>query len=196
MPTPAPIAELLRDSELITIREAVPSDVEAVRALYGRTSPRSLYLRYFGGGTNLDRAVGRLVRPADESHEVLVGLIDDVVVGVGEYDLLDDPTLAEVAFLVDDHLHHLGIATKLLDHLATEARRHGVRCFIAETLSENRAMIGVLDHCGYPTTSTRKGTVVEISVLILAPAERQLQALPPASAVRGPASPAGSTRSS
>ena len=48
---------------------------------------------------------------------------------------------AEVAFLVDDGYQGHGIGTILLEHLASEARRHGIRQFAANTLTENHKML-------------------------------------------------------
>ena len=61
--------------------------------------------------------------------------------------------------VTDDH-QHLGIGTLLLDHLADVARLHGVERFVAQTLAENRDMLGVFRSSGFPIeTSTSAGTV-------------------------------------
>ena len=54
------------------------------------------------------------------------------LIAVGRYDRLDDPTQAEVAFVVVDAFQHHGIATMLLHRLAARARKAGIRCLIAE----------------------------------------------------------------
>jgi acyl-CoA synthetase (NDP forming) len=79
------------------------------------------------------------------------------VVGVASYVPLrehpehpEHPEQAEVAFAVADDMHHRGIATLLLEHLVSAARNHGITTFIAETLSENKAMLGVFADAGLP----------------------------------------------
>ncbi len=84
----------------------------------------------------------------------------DRMVGVGRYERLPDPAVAEVAFVVTDDHQHLGIGTLLLDHLADVAHDHGIGSFVAQTLSDNRDMLGVFLSSGFPvTTSASAGTV-------------------------------------
>jgi hypothetical protein len=47
-----------------------------------------------------------------------------------------------------------------LDHLASAALATGITAFVAETLAENRDMVGVFRHSGFPIASTTEyGTV-------------------------------------
>ena len=55
-----------------------------------------------------------------------------------------------MAFAVADHMHHRGIATLLLEHLVSYARSHQITTFVAETLTENTAMLGVFADAGLP----------------------------------------------
>src|SRR5206468_12389254 len=64
--------------------------------------------------------------------------------------LKEDPSTAEVAFAVADHMHHRGIATLLLEHLVSLARSRQVTTFTAQTLTENKAMLGVFADAGLP----------------------------------------------
>ena len=68
--------------------------------------------------------------------------------------------VAEVAFLVDDTLHGLGLGTLLLEHLAAAGRDRGLRRFVAEILAENSAMIGVFLDAGFALSrQTRDGAL-------------------------------------
>ena len=62
----------------------------------------------------------------------------------------EHPEQAEVAFAVADDMHHRGIATLLLEHLVSYARSHGITTFTADTLTENKAMLGVFADAGLP----------------------------------------------
>ena len=55
-----------------------------------------------------------------------------------------------MAFAVADDMHHRGIATLLLEHLVSYARSRGITTFTAETLTENKAMLGVFADAGLP----------------------------------------------
>ena len=62
------------------------------------------------------------------------------IIAIGRYYLDQKTNRAEVAFVVRDDWQNHGIGTFLLKHLATIARRNGIRGFTAEVLRENRAM--------------------------------------------------------
>ena len=61
---------------------------------------------------------------------------------------------AEVALLIDDTFHGLGIATRLLKHLIAIAREAGITHFEAEVLRSNQAMLTILARSGLPVTMT------------------------------------------
>ena len=62
------------------------------------------------------------------------------IIAIGRYYLDEKTNLAEVAFVVRDDWQNRGIGTFLLKHLATIAKRNGIRGFTAEVLRANRAM--------------------------------------------------------
>ncbi len=96
-----------------------------------------------------------------ESRVALVVERAGELIAVGRYDRLDDPRVAEVAFVVADTYQHQGLATMLLHRLADAARSIGITRFTAEVLAENRAMLSVFHGAGFPTESkTEWGTVV------------------------------------
>ena len=75
---------------------------------------------------------------------------------------------AEVAFVVADPWQGRGLAPLLLDRLADRARSRGIERFVAETLSDNRAMLAVFRASGLAETSSLidPGVVrVEMSLL-------------------------------
>jgi len=70
--------------------------------------------------------------------------VGGTMVGGGRYDRLpDEPTVAEVAFGVEDAHQGRGIGTQLLTHLTNYARHHGVEGFRAYVLPDNYAMMRV-----------------------------------------------------
>ena len=82
------------------------------------------------------------------------------IVGVGRYERLEGSDEAEVAFVVTDAYQRRGIGALLLDRLADVAVRNGIATFVAQTLSENRDMLGVFLTSGFPVdSSSDSGTV-------------------------------------
>ena len=126
----------------------------AVVTFYSRLSPASIVLRYFGPHPKLSpNEVEQLTRPDGLDVVVLVAELHHVIVAIAQYHRDPGQNEAEVAFLVDDSYQGHGIGTILLEHLASEARRHGIKQFVAHALWENRAMLGVLHDAGYSPPS-------------------------------------------
>jgi len=148
----------------IRVRLARPEDRAGLRDMHERLSLRSIQLRYFTAAINIERTLERLLRPSDDSHATLVATMGDQIVAMAVYERLADDMSAEVAFLVDDAHHGLGIATLLLAELATIARSRGVRRFVAVTLPSNTAMLRVFTDCGfrYSLAPDEDGLVVTI----------------------------------
>lgn len=132
---------LAANGRVVRVRPSRPSDLDAIRRFYDRLSDRSTYQRFFGlRPAMLDE---QLHPPGgNDIHERVVMLaVDDLdVIGVGEYSRTRGQDEAEVAFAVADAHQHEGIATVLLEDLASIAREAGFRRLVAETLSGNNAM--------------------------------------------------------
>ena len=147
----APVSEaagsvyaLLADGSTVEIRPARPEDAAAVQAMHEAMSPENLYLRFFSMSRNsAEREAERVCRPADASHGVLLAWQDGRLIGVASYEPAGTAGAAEVAFAVPDDMHGRGVATLLLEHLVSLARRRGLTTFTASTLLENSAMLGV-----------------------------------------------------
>jgi GNAT superfamily N-acetyltransferase len=85
-----------------------------------------------------------LAAAADVEHYGLLAHDElGVLVGHAIYVTLEDPTRAEVAVEVADHLHDRGLGTILIERLAAVAETRGITHFVAEVLSENQAMLDV-----------------------------------------------------
>jgi acyl-CoA synthetase (NDP forming)/GNAT superfamily N-acetyltransferase len=146
---------LLADGTTVEIREACPEDFDAVLAMHEAMAPDNIYLRFFSySKRSAETEARRICRDPDSETRgsaALLALRDGELVGVASYaGLTGHPGQAEVAFAVADHMHHKGIATLLLEHLVSLARSRQITEFMAETLSENRAMLQVFADAGLP----------------------------------------------
>src|SRR5579859_1019063 len=150
--THSAVYALLADGTTVEIRPAGPGDFDAVKAMHQAMSPDNTYLRFF----NVSRLAAetearRVCRDPAPGQAALLALAGGQVAGVASYVALrEHPEQAEVAFAVADDMHHRGIATLLLEHLVSYARSHQVTTFVAETLTENKAMLGVFADAGLP----------------------------------------------
>lgn len=155
------VLERLRDGTSVRFRPILPSDGDGLVAFHEGLSPKSVYRRFFFVHPHLSETEVRRFTHIDYVDRVAFVVLDgDRIVGVGRYERIPDGTEAEVAFVVTDDHQHLGIGTLLLDHLADVARTHGIDRFVAQTLSDNRDMLGVFLSSGFPVeTSSSSGTV-------------------------------------
>ncbi len=167
---------VLSDGSTAVIRPLEPSDAEDVHRFHARLSPDTVRLRYFGAHPRLSEGeVERLVHN-DAEHLGIVAERDSTMIGVAQYDRPPGSEEAEVAFVVDDTHQGLGIGTLMLEHLASHGRRNGVKRFVADTLFDNRRMLGVFYDAGFIARSTIEDGLVHL-VMDIAPTSEALAAL-------------------
>lgn len=130
------------DLGALTIRPIDPDDVEPLRALFRRLSPRSRYFRFLSPVNQLsDSFLHHLAEVDHRDRDALVATVDDQVVAVARYDLdRTEARSAEVAVVVEDAWHRHGIATELLRALRGIARERGIERFTATVTADNEAV--------------------------------------------------------
>ena len=150
----------LRDGERIVVRPICPDDGGQLAELHARLSPDSIYRRYFGFKPSLSPAeIRRFTGIAEAWRFALVGVRSTgQLAGVARYEgqagqagQVD----AEIALIVDDALHHLGLGSLLLQRLVDVARISGMASLTAVVLPSNMAMLRLLQALHVPSTSTR-----------------------------------------
>jgi acyl-CoA synthetase (NDP forming)/GNAT superfamily N-acetyltransferase len=156
---------LLADGTTVEIRQAIPDDFDAVKAMHEAMAPDNIYLRFFSySQRSAEIEAGRICHDPSPGNAALLALSGGELAGVASYaELTGHPGLAEVAFAVADHMHHKGIATLLLEHLVSLARSRQITTFTAETLTENRAMLTVFADAGLPVQRHLADEVYELT---------------------------------
>ena len=165
---------VLTDGDVVQVRPIKPEDADQLIAFHRRLSNESRYFRFFRVKETLERKEAEFFANVDyQSRMALVALDDGLIVGVGRYDRLrTDPSVAEVAFVVDDEHQGKGIASELLALLTGYARQTGVSCFRAFVLPENLQMMRVFRNSGYRLTRTLEDGVFTVDF----PVDRSLDA--------------------
>src|SRR4029079_8914621 len=116
---------------------------------YERLSDESLYLRFFSPVPAPTAAhLERLTTVDYDTHMALVAQLGDDVVAVARYDRAGDDE-AEVAFSVQDDQQGRGLGTLLLEHLAVDARAHGITTVSADTLPNKPRVLNVFADAGW-----------------------------------------------
>jgi RimJ/RimL family protein N-acetyltransferase len=168
------VTETLRNGLEVRIRAARPDDSDPLIEAFHKLDPESVYLRFFGPKKEFSAAELKRFREADfDTRVILLCTVQEagreIVIATGTYARAGDAT-AEVAFIVEEDYHRLGIARRLLTHLGKIATA-GIRTFTAEVLPHNTAMLGVFGRCGWPMTTHSADGVTHIT-LDLNPSEQ------------------------
>ena len=159
-----PVFVLLSDGRSIEVRPVGRADRAQLLALHARASDESIYRRFFS--TNRDAAQEFVEVICDPGPRVwsLVAVHAGRVVGLATAFVGDTGDSAEVAFLVEESLHGLGIGTVLLERLANLARDRGVTEFSAEVLTDNVPMLRVFHDVGFSLRQQQDHGVVSLEV--------------------------------
>ncbi|GAA0222890.1 GNAT family N-acetyltransferase [Cryptosporangium japonicum] len=160
------VEALLADGSVVLVRPVVPADADGLRHLHVDASGTSRRMRFFTVGDVTAKMYADHLAYPDDEHLALVAVRDGELLGVASAEPVGtDPAVAEVALMVTDRLHHAGIGTLLLEHLAAASRRAGITRFTADVLSENRAMMTVFADAGFTVSMARpEASTVSVSV--------------------------------
>ena len=151
------------DGVELLLRPIRPDDGPRLVAFHRQLSSRSTYLRFFNVHPELsEEEVEHFTHVDYEGRLALVVEHEGDLVAVGRYELLATSSEAEAAFVVADAFQRHGIATLLLDELAAAAWARGITVFVATVLAENRSMLDVFHHSGFPVTSRRDHETIEL----------------------------------
>jgi len=156
---------LLADGTVGVLRSITSSDRTDVEHLHDALSLDNVRLRFFSVSRfAATRYVDHVMASCDGGAVLALGLWrQDDLAGVATAEVTDTVS-AEIAFVVSDAAHGLGIATLLLEHLAAAARVAGIRRFSAEVLADNATMLQVVRDAGFTVSRRSAHGVVTIEM--------------------------------
>ena len=165
----------LRNGRRVKVRALRPDDRGELIAAVDRSSPKSLYRRFFSPKRSFtEKEIAFFLNVDFVNHVALVAVVEEngrpTIVGGGRY-IIVQPGRAEVAFAVVDAYHGQGTGVALMHHLVAIARGAGVKELIAEVLHENSAMLRVFQKSGLQVSKRREeaGTVQITMQLVASP---------------------------
>ncbi|NNF98091.1 MAG: acetyl-CoA hydrolase/transferase family protein [Desulfobacteraceae bacterium] len=134
------------DGGPVTIRPAKPVDERRIQEHYYKLDKHDVFLRFFHEKSCFAHSDLESKAQIDYVKDlVLVAVVGEVgfgkVVAIGEYLMLYDNNMAEVAFTVSKAFQGKGLGRLLLRKLAEAARDNGLSGLVAYTAPDNRAMI-------------------------------------------------------
>ena len=156
----------LRDGERIGVRPIRLADGDQLARLHARLSPDSIYRRYFGVKAVLSPAeIQRFTNIDQEWRFALVGVRGTgELAGVARYEGQAGSADAEIALIVDDALHHLGLGSRLLQRLVDIAVLSGMTSLTAVVLASNMPMLHLLRALPVPSTSSWDSGSIEVKL--------------------------------
>ena len=163
------IKEALKDGNAVTIRAMRPDDKERLVKAFLHLQPQTIRTRFFYPKKSLSEDDLRWLD--DSSHGKHLGLVatvpsgcEEIIIAEGSYAVLG--RTAEIGFTVAEAWQRRGIASRLLQHLATIARDRGVAEFEAYVLPENEPMLAVFRRSGLPTTIRYADNLMHVTLVL------------------------------
>lgn len=128
------------------VRPLLPEDAARIERMFWRLSPETRFRRFFTPMPKLDRRVMAALMDVDhQRHEAVVALVGDEVVALASYHVRrDDPSVADVAVVVEDDWQRYGLGRRLMRALTKLARSRGVTVFHADVLADNAKAVGLI----------------------------------------------------
>ena len=138
----------LTNGKNVDFRPLLPSDEFESRHFYYSLQEDSIYYRFFNKRKVFSRDMlqKQWAQVDYRRNMTIIGLMQlgkrKQIVAIGSYAEADTDS-AEVAFLVKEKLHGMGIGSYLLEILESIAKANNYKQFIATVLAENRKMLNV-----------------------------------------------------
>lgn len=162
-----------RDGTRLLLRPVLPGDSARTLQDHVKFSGETLYRRFMSTRTPSPALMHYLFEVDYVDHFVwVITELDGSFVGDARFVRdTENPTVAEVAFIVGDSHQGRGIGTYLMGAVAIIARLEGIEKFTARVLSENAPMRAILDHLGAHWERDDPGVVTTV---VDVPAEDRL----------------------
>jgi len=166
----------LRGGRAIRLRPVAAADAGAEQAFFRGLSLDSRHKRFHVGLRELSPTLLRLLTDVDQRlHLAWVAEAlepDAPVVADARYVReAGRPEHAEFAVAVADDWQGLGLGRRLMAHLSTHARAHGVQKLYGDVLTDNRRMLALMRELGARFTPHPDGPQLVRTVLDLGPGE-------------------------
>jgi ribosomal protein S18 acetylase RimI-like enzyme len=97
----------------------------------------------------------------DSGGDFLVGYIDDKLVVMGGYKILDSHSAEVKRMRVSPELHRKGLGSWMLGALEDRMSKKGIKTSFVSTLNAQEAALGLYVHNGYQETGRKPGSGVE-----------------------------------
>lgn len=155
----------------VFLRPVRLTDERIIKEFFYSLSDKSIYQRFLSAMPFIPRETLQKFSVINYKREMVIlamefGAPDEKIIGIGQYIMSDEEHAADVSVVVRDDMQNRGLGSLLIRHLAGIAMREGVLVFTASILSENRAMLHVIDKLGFETEKKMSGTECAVRVML------------------------------
>ena len=135
----------LSETHTVSVRAVLPEDMEKLRGMFSRLSPKTIYQRFHTPFPAVpDWMITHIAGLGHHDGDSLVTVVWGEIVGHAMYVRTGDKGKAEVALVIEDGWQSGGVGKVLLRKLAREAKRRDAEIFTGTALGENRRVLGLL----------------------------------------------------
>lgn len=155
----------MKNGEQVFIRPVKISDESIIKDFFRSLSDMTLYRRFMTSKFDISSEWLRKFYMIDYTKRMVIIAIKqepkrEKVLGLGEFTIEESNHKANVAFIVRDDSHGMGLGTEIFAHLISIARKKGLLGFTAEVLAENRAVLHIFDKFGLETEKQLDGNTI------------------------------------
>jgi acyl-CoA hydrolase/ribosomal protein S18 acetylase RimI-like enzyme len=153
----------------LLLRPVKISDEDLLKDFFYSLSDKSIYRRFFSSRTYMPHKFLQQFVVIDYTKQMtILAVIEkdeiEIIVGIGQYIIIEKAHKADVAFAVRDEYQNNGIGTLLLTYLMSIAMKEGLLGFTADVLAENRAMLHLFDKMDFEMEKTIDAGTYEINM--------------------------------
>ena len=139
----------------VRFRAIKPSDEEAMRRFFYRFSEEPIYYRFFYSIRTMSHDKMQEYVNVDYSKGVsIIGLVggpsNEKIIAEARFVRDERDGFGNVAFLIEEQYHGIGIGTYLLNMLIRQAQEQGLKGLTAEVLSDNMSMMKIFEKANLP----------------------------------------------
>lgn len=162
---------VLSNGSRVSLGSFAAGDEAAIASWFAGLGAETRYARFLSPLKQLDhRTQVDLARVDHVDHEAIAArTCDGATVGIARYMRLGHSTTAEVSVAVADDWTGLGIATMLLQRVATRARAVGIEQLMAICLATNHRVIRLLSRVGTMTVGPSTAATVNVQIDLTRP---------------------------
>jgi acyl-CoA hydrolase/GNAT superfamily N-acetyltransferase len=153
----------------VRFRAMKPSDEEAMRKFFYRSTREMIYYRFFYSIKTMSHDKMQEYVNVDYTKEIsIVGLVgkkgNEKMIAEARLVRDERSYCGEVAFLIDEDYQGIGIGSYLMEFLTSQAREQGLQGLTAEVLPDNQSMIKVFEKTNLPLEASLENGVYHMKI--------------------------------